>query len=189
MTNEILGERRRALEEAFFAKHNEALRQRLRAADEATSRKAALAASSGITDEAVLDELVALDLTPDTLAALWLVPLVLVAWADGTLERPERNAILDAAREAGLDREPAIRQLLEQWLAQRPAATLETAWTDYIHAITGTMEPARQQALKSELVGRARRVAEAAGGFLGLVNRVSTDEAAVLHKLEQAFPH
>ena len=40
MDNEFLGERRRALEEAYFAKHNRALLERLRAARERTVKGA-----------------------------------------------------------------------------------------------------------------------------------------------------
>jgi hypothetical protein len=41
--------------------------------------------------------------------------------------------------------------------------------------------------LKQDLLGRARGVAEAAGGFLGLGKRISSAEQAVLTELEQAF--
>jgi hypothetical protein len=44
-----------------------------------------------------------------------------------------------------------------------------------------------KQALKQDLLGRARVVAEAAGGFLGLGTRISSAEQAVLTELEQAF--
>lgn len=189
MSDDALGERRRALEEAFFAQHNETLRQRLRQADETRSRKAQLSAASGITDDAVLEELVALKLDADTLAAMSLVPLVLVAWADGSLEASERQAIMNAAHEDGLDAQPAVRQMLEQWLGQRPSPALQTAWTDYMSAVARALAPERRQALKVQILGRARRVAEAAGGFMGLGSRISTFEAGVMQKLEQAFGH
>ena len=41
--------------------------------------------------------------------------------------------------------------------------------------------------LKENLVGRARTVAEAAGGFLG-IGAISTEEESVLGELEGAFP-
>ena len=40
MDNEFLGERRRALEEAYFAKHNRALLERMRAARERADKDA-----------------------------------------------------------------------------------------------------------------------------------------------------
>ena len=41
--------------------------------------------------------------------------------------------------------------------------------------------------LKTSIVSRAESVAEAAGGFLGLGNKVSDTERGVLTKLESAF--
>jgi hypothetical protein len=58
-------------------------------------------AASGITDDALLDKLVALNLHGETLAALSLDPLVMVAWADGHIDKGERIALLSAASGGG----------------------------------------------------------------------------------------
>jgi len=49
-----------------------------------------------------LDSLIASGISPDTIAAVSLIPLVAVAWADKKLEAKERDAILNAATEAGI---------------------------------------------------------------------------------------
>jgi hypothetical protein len=187
MSGDFLEDRRRALEEAFFAKHNEMLRRRLQEAGEAASRRQEIAAATGITDDAVLDKLADLHLGGDTLAALSLVPLVLVAWADGGIDDREQAAILSAAAGAGLDRRGASYELLDQWLAKPPPADLLATWKAYIGAISGTMDDTARRALKDELLGRARAVAEAAGGLLGLGRKVSPTEDAMLKQLEGAF--
>ena len=64
MSREFLNERRVALEAAFFAEQDARLLQRLKAADEAKTKKEALAAASGIADGAVLDELRRQDWAP-----------------------------------------------------------------------------------------------------------------------------
>ena len=180
-------DRRNKLEEAFFAKENERLRQRLREADEAKSRKEALAAASGITDDAVLERLAALGLGGGTLAALSLVPLVVVAWADGDIDDKERHALLSGAAEVGVGTEDVSRQLLDRWLKEPPPRELLAAWTDYIRATSATLGDEAKRALEAELLGRARRVAEATGGFLGLGRKVSAAEEAALERLEEAF--
>src|SRR5438105_8011251 len=110
MADELFGDRRKALEEAFFAKQNERVKQQLRAKQEGQARREALAAASGIRDEGVLDQLVALGLGAETLAALSLVPLVEVAWADGTIDAKERAAILAGIEKQGhRAREPRSR--------------------------------------------------------------------------------
>ena len=56
MSKEFLGDRRAALEEAFFAKKDRELLQRLRELDQARQTKEGLSAASGITDESVLEQ-------------------------------------------------------------------------------------------------------------------------------------
>jgi hypothetical protein len=187
MGEETLGDRRRVLEEAFFAEENEKLLQRLRQADAAKSRKAALAAASGIADDAVLDRLVALGVDGGTVAALALVPLVMVAWADGGIDDRERDAVLAGAAEAGLGRQDAASQLLDRWLRERPPGDLLAAWTDYTRAVSAALDGPTRARLQADVLGRARRVAEAAGGFLGVGRKVSAAEDAVLKRLEGAF--
>lgn len=185
MSGNILDDRRRALEEAFFAKYNEELRRRLATGGLAPG-KAAIAAATGITDDAVLDRLIGLDLGADTLAALSLAPLVAVAWADGTIEPEERAAILAAAAEAGLDQQAPSHALLEQWLHRQPPASLLAAWTSYTAAISATLSEEARRAFRSDMLGRARAVAVAAGGILGF-GRISAAEDAVLKQLEAAL--
>jgi hypothetical protein len=62
MSKDQLGDRAKAMEESFFAKQNEALRQRLRESEETKTKKQALSAASGVTDDGLLDKLVALNL-------------------------------------------------------------------------------------------------------------------------------
>ena len=55
MSEDFLGDRRKALEEEFFAKHNRQLLQQLRQTTAVGAQKEALAAASGITDAACLN--------------------------------------------------------------------------------------------------------------------------------------
>lgn len=188
MNNRILDDRRAALEDAFFAQQNDALLRKLREADAAKQTKAALSAVSGVTDDAVLEKLAALNIGSDTLAALALVPLMAVAWADGSIEDNERRAAFSRAAEAGLARQDVSHQLFERWLAEPPPAALLAAWKAYIGAFSATLSPEDRAAFKMEILDRARAVAEAAGGFLGIGRKISASEQRVLKELEAAFP-
>lgn len=183
---QVLGERKKALEEQFFARQEKELRERVRREQAAKARREALAEASGIHDEAVLDRLAALELDGETVAALSLVPLVEVAWADRALHAAERAAVLRAARESGVAPDSAAWVLLESWLETRPDAALLTAWEGYVEALVAGLDPQERRALRHELLDRARAVAEAAGGFLG-VGKVSEAETAMLARLERAF--
>jgi hypothetical protein len=57
MSGDFMKDRRRALEEAFFAKHSEMLLRRLREAETTTLRRQSIAAASGVADEAMLKQL------------------------------------------------------------------------------------------------------------------------------------
>jgi len=184
MNDEILGDRGKALEEIFFAKENEKLRKALQEKEEVKNKKEALSAVSGITDDAVLEQLLALDIRSDTLVALSLVPLVEVAWADGTIDDSERSAILSAAEDSGLSGESAA--LLDGWLVTQPSNKVLSAWKDYVAALTSTMDVAARDKLKQELLSRARTVAESAGGFLG-IGKISSAEEDKLEELARAF--
>ena len=184
MSNEILGDRGRALEELFFARESEKFHQARQEKDVAESRKAALSAASGINDDTVLDRLIALNITSDTLAALTLVPLVEVAWADGEMDEREGKAILSAAADSGLSAESAA--LLDTWLVIQPGSSILAAWKAYVSALTGNMDAVTRDNLKQELLCRARVVAESAGGILG-IGKISKEEENKLEELAEVF--
>ena len=187
MSKEFLSDRRTGLEESFFAQANKALRRRLRKAEVAKARKDALSAASGITDDVVLERLVALKIGTETLPALFLAPLIAVAWADGCIDDKERNAVLSGAAELGLDEQEASYQLLERWLADRPTPELLVNWKEYIGALSLRLSQHTLETLKPELLRRARVVAEAAGARFGTGQQISGPERAVLEELETAI--
>jgi hypothetical protein len=187
MSKEFLRDREHALEEAFFAQQDQALLRRLKEADAKKSNKEALAAASGIADDALLEKLVGLGVDGATVHALSLVPLVLVAWADGEVDAKERGAVLQGAAQEGVEQNGPASQLLERWLTMRPPPQLLATWTDYIRAISTTLGVDARHEFKSSLLGRARAVAEAAGGFLGAGWKTSPAEKEILAKLEKAF--
>ena len=133
------------------------------------------------------DELLRLGIRDRTVAPLALVPLVEVAWADGKMDPREMEAVLAAAASVGLPPASPGYELLESWLEERPAPALRELWANYIHSLCQAMSPEAQRELRDDVLGRARRVAEAAGGVLGFGSRVSSAEAAVLAALAAAF--
>lgn len=183
--------RRRELEEKFFLQRDMELLQSLREKAASEKRKEALATASGITDDDLLDQLIELDVSAETVAALFLVPLIAVAWADGSIDTAERQAVLGAAEQKGIQKNHPGYQLLESWLNQKPDIELVSVWKGYAAALSQTLHEAAKDALKDalkeDLLRRARAVAEATGGLLGLGNRISKSEQAVLDELEQAF--
>ncbi len=179
--------RTRDLEEQFFQQRDKELLKALhkKMADE--ERKKSLAESSGIADEKLLDQLLKLDVTADTVAAFSLVPLIAVAWADGSIDPRERIAVLEAAEGQGIGKDQRAYHLLSGWLKRKPDANLLDAWKIQVGTLSAALGEASLATLKAELLGRARAIAETAGGLLGFGSKISKTEQAVLDELEQAF--
>ena len=187
MSEDFLSDRRSALEESFFRRRDAELVEQMKKQMSSDSQRDALAAASGIADDKMLDQLAALNLTGDTVAALSLVPLVQVAWADDKLEPGERDAVLKAATEAGLGKDSAAYKLLLGWLDSQPEPELFSAWSEYVQELVKTIAAEEADSLREGLISRAEDVAKAAGGILGLGNKVSEAEQAVIDQLKSAF--
>jgi hypothetical protein len=182
---EILRDRGRSLEDEFFRREDQRLIQRLNELRAAEATREALARASGITEAAVLEKLIELGIKPETVAALSLVPLVEVAWADGVLDAKERRAVMERA---GVARDSTAGALLEAWLDRRPDPKLLTAWTHMVEATARQLGPDGAARLKAGLLEKARAVAAASGGMFGVGSKISASEAAMLATLEAAFP-
>jgi hypothetical protein len=187
MVDGNLRDRQNALEDAFYGDDTEAYRDRLKLREEEENALEGLASASGVADEAVLRRLAGLGIRADTLAALTLIPLIQVAWADGKMEAREREAILSGAESTGISKDSPSYGLLRIWIEDPPAPDLVDAWCDFIRALCRELSDEQADHLQANILGRAREVAEAAGGFLGLGPKISKDEAAVLETLAGAF--
>jgi hypothetical protein len=183
----FLAAKGRLLEDEFFAKQDDILIKKLRELEQMERTQKALAAVSGITNEAILKHLVELDIHPDLLATLALVPLVEVAWADGDVHEDERKAILAGSTRLGMGPTSVDYVLLEEWLQQKPPEKMLNAWIVYIRGLCEVLSSTERNEIRTLFLSRARQVAEASGGFLGLTSRISEKEEAMLKKLESAF--
>src|SRR6266849_7338908 len=109
-------ELRKAKEEEYFHKQERELLEQLkeRAAAEAERRKLGEALQS--TDAQLLEDLQALGYTAETVKLLFAVPLISVAWADGSMSARERSLILELAKA----QEGGALEQLTKWLDERP---------------------------------------------------------------------
>jgi len=187
MADTRLKNHQHALEDAFYCEDTETYRAELELRKEEESALEDLASASGISDEALLRRLAGLGIRADTLAALTLIPLIEVAWADGKMDAREREAILFGAESTGIPRESPSHGLLRIWIEDQPAPDLVDAWSEFIRTLCRELSDEHRAHLERNILGRAREVAEAAGGFLGLGPKISREEKAVLESLARAF--
>jgi len=182
----VFDDRAKALEDQFFADQDASLVRQMQVDFVSDNRLAGLSAASGLTDDATLAAIDALGVKPETLAALQLIPLVAVAWADGQIRANERNAILAAAEDCGIGGSVAARKLLVSWLDRNPGSELVDAWKGYAAAMLASLTPEAADVMRRRLLAGARDVATAAGGFLGL-GSISDEEQTVLDELAAAL--
>ena len=182
-----LSQRGRSLEEAFFRERDAKLIEERKKLEQQKKSKEELAVISGITNPEILDKLIALGVSPGVLASLSVLPLVEVAWADGKLDPKEKDAILLAAAQGGLSKGSVDYNLLDAWLKERPSSQCLEAWLHYIAGLREVLNQQELNDLKASLLGRARRVAEATGGLMGIGSKISAEEQDILKKMENAF--
>ncbi len=186
--SDIIHERGKSLEEAFFRHRDQQLLEKLRADLTTKTAVESLRAATGITDENTLRELAEQNVTTESMTSLSMVPLVVVAWADGKIAPGERDALLKAAHEAGIEEGTPAYQLFESWLGQKPDSELFEAWKHYVSALKEKLDPAGFHQMTAAIMERAKRVAKASGGLLGTsVGSVSVYEEKKLKELRNTL--
>ena len=94
--------RGKALEEMFFHVADRVLIEKKRQLEKTERSLATAAKVSGISSEAILRKLIEMNVQLDVLATLSVIPLIAVAWADGKIEKEERDAVLKGAESFGI---------------------------------------------------------------------------------------
>jgi hypothetical protein len=185
-STDAFAERSKNLEDAFFKDRDQQLMQKMRRELESLEESKKLAHVSGIVEERVLKSLVGAGVRGETLTAVTLIPMVEVAWCDGSVSGEERDAVLNAAVKAGIHPDTASYELLRQWLQSRPDSHIIAAWKDYVTEVSRLMPKESVADFKRNMIDRCTRVAEAAGGFLGLAT-ISKHERAKIDEFAKAF--
>jgi hypothetical protein len=184
--HEAFEQRRIALEDAFFKERDSRLMEKMRSELAALEERQKLAHVTGIVEERVLTSLVQAGVRAESLAAVGLIPVVEVAWCDGSVAAEERDAVLNAAVREGIHRDSAPHELLKRWLDERPDPNIITAWKEYVKELARLMPKDSLAAMKKHVLDRCTRVAAAAGGFLGL-STISKHERAKIDELAKAW--
>ncbi len=175
-----------ALENQFFAKVNHQLLEKLRLQNEQQEQVAALRFITHIDDEGVLKALIERGVTAERAMALKLVPMVLVAWADGSVDAAERHQLLECANRCNIDINSPSGQLLEHWLKTHPPEGMLDTWCTYAKGLVNAMKPEDAQKLKSNIMQQLRDCATISGGILGW-GAVTAGESKIMKAVEAAL--
>jgi hypothetical protein len=181
--------RRQALHDAFFQDRDQELLDFLdeQAQSEQEKGREELRIAAKVDNPVILDKLEKLGITAPAMTAFMLLPLVRLAWADTKMAEGEFHTLLKAADEEGITYGTPAYRLLSRWLDERPSERMIETWTDYARALSQELDEESLSALRTATIERAKKIATASGGFLGLGDRVSRDEQNVLHDLSLAL--
>lgn len=183
---DAFAKRERAMEDEFFHRVDEKLREQLRRSMQRDRSREGLQDATGLNDPELLDALLDAGFEATTMAALALVPAVFVAWADDAVTQPEREAVLKAAAERGIAEDGVAAQLLDSWLSHRPRQTLWQTWKHYAEAVRHSISDSATGILSASILQVATSVAQASGGVLGY-GKISSSEQALLDEIEDTL--
>jgi hypothetical protein len=181
---EFLGDRRRNQEEEYFQRREQELIAKVRRRREETDTRQRLMAQTGSVDTETLDAIESLGYTPETIVLLDVVPLLMVAWAEGRVSDEERQRIIEVIRARGVKANTLADQQLTSWLTVRPSDELFDRSLDIIAALLEARPPEEQQAELEVLLVWSRSIASASGGVLGF-GRISGEEEAALARIRE----
>jgi hypothetical protein len=181
--SDLFDDRKKALEEEYFRKKEQELIEKLKQRAKVAADREGLAEATGIANEQILEAFREMGLDRETVALLHFVPLLEVAWSDGSMSAKERAGILEMARARGIkDGSPAYRKLLG-WLGNRPDSVLFGRARTVMHDLLAFMTEDKRQVASRDLVAACEAIAAASGGILGLGSRTSAEERAVIERV------
>ena len=177
-------QRGRALEEEHIRKHEAQLLERLRNKAKLDKLAEALAVELQVGNPELLKRIMDFGITLETGATFLLAPLIQIAWAEGKVTEPEREAVLQIAGELGIKHGSPAHAKAVEWLRERPVDALFDTSIEALKAGLSVLTPEERGERVKRIVDYCRRVASASGGglkrVLGLSSGVSQDEESLI---------
>lgn len=141
---------------------------------------------TSINNQAILTRLVQLGFGVETIDAVKLIPIALVAWASGKVEQNESKIAWNGIANIVTCIDDNILELFKSWLREKPSQALAFAWRDYTRCKVQTFGVDSQRNEGVAILDLANRVAAAAGGFLG-IQAICRSEQSVLNEIRNAY--
>jgi hypothetical protein len=186
MSDDALSNRGKALEDEYFRQKDRALVEKLRQAAAAERARREIGAKIGSDDPEMLQELQALGFTPDTVIVLPLVPVIQMAWVDGSVAPAESELIVKLARSRGITEGSAADRLLSEWLTRQPGPSVIESAMRLIRGMLAAPPSDHPALTADDLVRYSESIAEASGGIFG-IHRISAEERALLTRIAAAL--
>lgn len=174
-------------EEKYFRQVEQETRRKLREKLEQNAteleQRQSIANSMKTDDLSVAERVKALGFDGDSARVFDLLPLVHVAWADGTIQRGERAAILRILEKRGIEPGTEAYRTIESLLEERPSDSYMNQSLAVLRDLTGGTGERSQ-----EIVDMCIEIAASAGGFLGVIGkRIGDEEKALIEEITRTL--
>lgn len=130
----------------------------------------------------MLDDLQQLGYSRETIFLLFLVPVIHVGWIDGDVTEQKRAAILEIARQRGMEAGAPAEAMLLDWLNNRPSDEFFEKTLRLIRNILATRPLVVKNIREQSLAHYCNVVASASGGFLGF-GKVSAAQKELINQI------
>lgn len=166
----------------YFHQLDVELIEKMRRRADLEERRLHMAEASQINDPNILEALEKLGYNPTTVSLLHLVPLVQVAWADGSVRHAERNRVFGIAYLHGVNEKTPAYQQLVAWLDQPPPEEFFRGTLRAIRAHLALLPQNERRARQDAIMHCCTDVARAAGWHLG---RIGVTERKLLDEIQK----
>ena len=182
MAKDMLRDRERGEEQAYFRQQDAKLIAKLRQKAQLSEIAHALAEKLRVDEPALLERIQKLGVTLDTGSAFILAPLVEVAWVDGNVSDAERDTILRIAKQRGVAPGSADYSQLLDWLTHRPSDEVFRTAIEAIRIGLSVLPPDESEQRIATLIKACEDVAQSKGWLAELLrlDGVSDAESAVI---------
>src|SRR5215217_2492794 len=190
MPDRLFGDREKAMEEAFFRREDAKLLEKLKQNAGLDEIALAIAEKLQVDKPELLLRVRQTGLNADNASALFVAPLVQVAWANGSVTKAEHDAVLRLAHGRGIDPASAAYAQVEEWLKERPDDELFDIAVEVVKYGFAVLPEDERDARIKRVVDACEDVAEASGSSLGWVlglKTISSSEAATLDTIAKTL--
>ena len=168
------------MEDAFFRKLDADLIAELRRRETELTQEKVLSELSGITNKAILHQLITKGIHAEELAAFLLIPILEVVWADGNVQPAERDVVFHAVEEAGIRKSQSRLPAHAAVVGTAPRAGVDET-LDRLHPGADGSADARCPGMHSENRARTRpRRCRSRWGISGIRMRIRAGRRGVI---------
>jgi hypothetical protein len=177
---DAFAQREHWLEEEYFRKRNQELLDKIHQQQALEVEREHMGEMIGVQYPDLLGALQDLGFHEDTLQLLHIVPLVQVAWVEGSIAEYERDRILQFAFIHGILPGSTAYQQLTKWLSEKPS---EQFFENTLHAIGLVFEALPQEqreTSRKNLINYCNLIAASVGRRLLGLPEVSKEERMII---------